>query len=365
MSMKKILLFALAIFVLTPVFSQVEEEEDYSQYADFGFDENTKVKRFATQKVFDQSPTKLISIGYDFVGPNSTGIGEVTNNLVGVAPEDARINFNHGLRLAANFPVYSRNSLIVQVGGNYWEQRYSWEDRDGLINPANTAVAERGLRTFGLNTTVFKPLNEKNFIIAQVQADYSGDYWFDQFQPLNTIRYSGAVLYGWKPHDRLMWGLGFSRTYRIGDHNYIPVVYYNHTFKNRKWGIEALAPARINLRRTFNPRNILMFGYELEGQSYRLSRMRGTLYSFDDGVTVKTMQNPELRRGELRIRFTYEKSLKDFIWLSIQAGYRYNWRYDIDEGEFFRGFFGDQPYVLENNLTNPLYLNISINLVSP
>jgi hypothetical protein len=162
-----------------------------------------------------------------------------------------------------------------------------------------------------------------------------------------------------------MWGLGFTRSYRVGDHNYFPVVYYYHTFKNRKWGAEVLAPARANIRRTFNSRNILMFGYELEGQSYRLSRMKGTQYSYDEGLTIQEMQNPELRRGELRVRFTYEKSLKNFIWLSVQAGYRYNYRYNLDEGEFFRGFFGDQPYVLENNLTNPLYLNISINLVSP
>ena len=32
---------------------------------------------------------------------------------------------------------------------------------------------------------------------------------------------------------------------------------------------------------------------------------------------------------------------------------------------FFRGFFGDQPYTMENTLTNPLFFNISLNLVSP
>ena len=63
--------------------------------------------------------------------------------------------------------------------------------------------------------------------------------------------------------------------------------------------------------------------------------------------------------------------VKEFIWLSIQGGYRINYRFDMDRlinGEENYRAFGliDQPaYVMINNLTNPLYFNISINLVSP
>ena len=65
-----------------------------------------------------------------------------------------------------------------------------------------------------------------------------------------------------------------------------------------------------------------------------------------------------------------QKQLTGFIWVSAQAGYRINWSFYADglpnDGqEFFRGFFGDQPYAMLNTLTNPLYANVSLNLVSP
>jgi imidazoleglycerol phosphate dehydratase HisB len=34
----------------------------------------------------------------------------------------------------------------------------------------------------------------------------------------------------------------------------------------------------------------------------------------------------------------FERSIKDFVWISVQAGWRYNYRFNIDEKEFFRGF---------------------------
>lgn len=129
---------------------------------------------------------------------------------------------------------------------------------------------------------------------------------------------------------------------------------YNYTSPSRKWGVESIFPARANLRRTFNARTLGFFGYELEGQTYRMSSLEGE----------QRVLNPELRRSELRIRFTFERSIKDFVWISLQTGLRYNWAFNLDDGNFFRGF-GDDPYLLENKLGNALYANLSVNLVSP
>jgi hypothetical protein len=79
----------------------------------------------------------------------------------------------------------------------------------------------------------------------------------------------------------------------------------------------------------------------------------------------------EIRRGEIRLRALYEFSVKDFVWLSLQAGYRVNYRYEVDRlvggKEIYRAFglLSDEPYVMENRLGNPLYFNISLHLVSP
>jgi Domain of unknown function (DUF6268) len=322
-------------------------EEDFSMYADAEL--AAGAKRFCTSKVFDLSPNKLISIGYDFQGSHTMSLASIGNTPA----SDFSVNSVQSLRVSANVPIVSKTNLLINLGVNYWEANYSIQNAES--HPLANVLQESGLRTTGLMATLFKPLNEKNFLLFQVSADLSGDYFFPNFQPISQLRYSGTVIYGWKKHDRLMYGFGASRTYRVGEPNYIPVFLYNYTFPSRKWGVESVFPARAQIRRTFNTRTLAFFGYELEGQSYFISALQN-----DSDLT-----NPQLRRSELRIRFTFERSLKDFLWVSAQAGLRYNWSYNLDDGDFFRGFTGTQDYVMENTLSNAFYFNLSINLVSP
>jgi hypothetical protein len=328
---------------------EADTVEDYSLYGEAELAGGAK--RFCTSKVFDLSPNKLISIGYDFQGSYQSNFGSNPN----VSGQSLSNQNNYGLRLAANVPVVSKTNVLLNVGATYWENFYNFNESP-IVNPLAQSLQRYGLRTMGINFTLFKPFNEKNFLIVFGSADLNGNYSFSDFQSVGTARISGALVYGWKKHDRLMYGFGVSRTYRVGEANYFPTFLYNYTFQNRKWGVEALLPARAALRRTFSARTLGFFGYELEGNSYQI-RNRGN--EFPAGI------NPlELRRGELRIRFVFEQSIKDFIWLSLQAGLRYDYRFNVDDREFFRGF-GDQPYFIENNLTNALFINLSLNLVSP
>jgi hypothetical protein len=333
-------------------------EEDYSQYDNLDF-ADVGAKRFCTSKVLDLSPQKLISIGYDFQGSyqlQEDG-GAITN-----------FDYSHGERMQLNLPVISRNNVIIQAGLNYAAQRYAGSADSNAVLGRN--LLDKGLTTLGLNLTVFKPLNEKNFLLFQGSSDLNGDYNFGNFLSPNYLKYSAALVYGWKKHERLMYGFGVSRTYRVGEMNYIPVFLYNYTAPNRKWGAEVLFPARAHYRRTFSSRSLLLLGYELEGQSYRMTSDSSYNY-INRGASldvITPMNNPELRRGELRIRAVYEKSLKNFIWISAQVGFRYNYSFNVDEvpsGDFFRGFFGTQTYGMENVLGNTFYSMISINLVSP
>ncbi len=294
--------FFAVILINTSLFSWAQEtdsvavEEDFSMYADAELAGDGK--RFCTSKVFDLSPNKLISVGYDF----QTGADLKFGSWGSIPASDVSINNVQGIRIAGNFPVLSRTNILLNLG--------------------------RGLRTTGITTTLFKPFNEKNFLLAQGVFDLNGDYFLPNFQALSYIRFSATAVYGWKKHDRLMYGFGLSRTYRVGEQNIIPVFLYNYTAPSRKWGVESIFPARANVRRTFNTRTLAFFGYELEGQTYRMTSLEG-----EQGVV-----NPELRRSELRIRFTFERSLKDFVWISMQAGLRYNWAFNLDDGNGFRGF---------------------------
>ncbi len=342
------------------------EEEDYSQYDNIGFAAEG-AKRYCSPKIEGLSPAKLISIGYDYQMGYTMKADTFRRwgSVAPLMPDSARVLTSNGMRFGCNIPVISRTDLVWQMGANYWEQRYKFEDPSALKNPMLTSLSENGLRTMGINTTLFKPLNDVKFLLFQGSADLSGDYQFGKFMPLKYTKYSAALIYGKRTSEKKQWGVGVARTYRVGELNYIPIIFYNSTDVANKWGTEILFPARAHVRRTINSRNMLFAGYELEGQSYRLWRSND-----QTGFNLRN-EDVEIRRGEIRLRAVYEFSLKDFIWMSIQAGYRINYRYDVDRlgngKEIYRAFglASDAPYVMVNQLTNPLCFNISLNLVSP
>ncbi|MFY8022222.1 MAG: DUF6268 family outer membrane beta-barrel protein [Bacteroidia bacterium] len=352
--MKHIFLMMFAWLVTQSVYAQkdtaTEELIDFSQFEQV--EESTGTKRYCTNKVLGISPNKLISVGYDY-----QAMHHFANYPVAGPEGHSDISSAAGLRLMVNYPIISNTKGLITLGGNYWRTAYS-----GMTNSNNNyvirALKERGLTTIGINSTVFKPLNEKYFLLGFVSADANGDYTLSDDKLgdyLTAPKISAAVFFGKKRNDRSILAFGVSRTYRPGAKGIIPLIIYNHTFENRKWGIESVFPARAALRRTFNPRNLLFFGYELEGNSYQiLNRGQQTTYG-----------NLELRRSEIRPRITYEFALKGFIWLSAQVGYRINYNFNIDNSDKLRLLGSDAPYYMENKLSNPLYFQISLNLVSP
>lgn len=364
--LNRILLTALVIGFTNAVFCQIDsnyvDEEDYSMYDDV--EDVGEIITYCSPKIFDLSPNRFISVGYDFVGNGTLK----TSNEGSYAPDadvlqndQSSLNY-HGLRINANIPVVSLSKFVWQVGGGFNQANINTNqiannsDHNLLLDELNT-----GLTSINLNTTLFKPLGEKNFLIVQLMAEQNGNYTLassDKSPNIGNTKYSATALWGKRPHDRLQWGLGVSRTYRAGELNYIPVLMYNYTSKNRKWGTEILFPARAQYRRKINARNILLAGFELEGSSYRLYN------------TPFNAQNLELRRSEIRVRLDYQKQLKGFVWMGLQAGVILNYAYNIDDltatdnNDFYRGFFGDQTYTFTNSLSPMPYVNLTFNLVS-
>jgi len=340
----------------------VEEEEDYSMYDNV--EDVGEIISFCSPKIFDLSPNRFISVGYDFASS-----GKLTTSPEGAyAPDGKATNtsssdvFYHGLRINANIPVVSKSSIVWQMGGGFNQSNYVGSgDIDTGTHDMFIDELEKGLTSVNLNTTLFKPIGERNFLILQVLGELNGNYTFknaNSIPKFENTRLSSTLLWGRRPSDRLQWGLGLSRTFRAGELNYIPVVMYNYTSKNRKWGTEILFPAKAAYRRKFDPRNILLIGYELEGSTYRL---------YD---TKFNAQNLELRRSEIRLRFDYQRQIKGFYWMGIQAGVIANYSFNVDDltatnnKEFFRGFFGDQKFTFLNGMRPMPYVNISFNLVS-
>ncbi|MEM9980870.1 MAG: hypothetical protein AAF734_00145, partial [Bacteroidota bacterium] len=179
--MKKLNLYHLLIWVVFSIAAfqataQVEEEEeeleefDPNEFADYGDVEETK--RFCTQKVRNLTPTKLISIGYEVQLPfditSAPDSDSEAAEASGIANGEGEVQLVHGMQLAANFPVISKSSIIVNLALNYNESLFIFNETNdyNLYNNFD----RYGLRTAGFTATMFKPLNETNFIYAQGSA---------------------------------------------------------------------------------------------------------------------------------------------------------------------------------------------------
>lgn len=361
----------LALFFSNNSIAQIDsnyvDEEDYSMYDDV--EDVGEIVTYCSPKVFDLSPNRFISLGYDY-----SGKGLLKTSAVGAYGPDSTVNYNNeskinysGVRINANIPVLSSSRFVWQVGGGF--NQASFDGGDELESGTHREFVRETAKTLtslNLNTTMFKPVGENKFLIVQLLGELNGNYGFasdSKAKPdFSNLRTSATAIFGKRPSDYLQWGIGVTRTYRSGELNYLPIVMYNYTSKNRKWGTEILFPARAAYRRKFDSRNILLIGYELEGSSYRL-------YDPNPLSSNNNVQNLDLRRSDIRFRFDYQKQLKGFLWLGLQAGVAVNYNFNVDtlgdtNKEIFRGFFGDQTYAMSNNLGPMPYVNVTLNIVS-
>ncbi len=377
-------LFTLMVIVFSSsaLAQPVDDEEDYS---DYGTDNG--VKRYCTPKVIGLSPQRLISIGYEVAAPHTLSAGAIGSN----AAQTGDVNNYNGLVLNANLPIISTHKFLFNLGMNYVGSRYNFANQS-LNNPFLQSLDEN-IRTVGINTTIFKPFNEKWYGLAYLAADYSGDFNFNRFHDISNIRATYVGVIGKKFHERFMFGLGATQTYRAGAKNILPVIHWNFTSKNDKWGIEALLPARMHYRYAFTRQDILLAGFEILGSSYFLTN-ENNRYPGADEPGMPADYNPnhiEFRRSEIRLRLEYNKalsgffqqgnnkpnkkeakglgakikSMSDFVWLGFQAGVIQAYRYDVDSENFTRLLGNDTPFLMENSMGRSLYFQFTLSLVSP
>ncbi len=328
-----------------------------------GGDPSQRGKRYCTYKVTGQSPNKLITLGYELQG----GF-DLEGSVAGLPGSDytTPVRLKHGMRLGLNVPVISNYKGALNLGLGFQDFQWQIDDLGRAANggppnlgdplPAHAALRSGGMRTVNLNLTWFKPLNERHFFLFYAEGAVNANWNFSDFPPLGFVRPTYFGLFGWKRNDRSALAFGAAYTWRIGEANIIPLVYWFHTF-NAKWGIEALAPARILVRRTINPRTLLLAGYELEGQSFSLRNL-----AIDALASRPAFQNRdvELRQSELKLRLQLEREIHNFWWVSIQAGWRVNFNHNISASVVSPR--GD--YLFEQRQTGTWYAAVNVHLVS-
>ena len=338
----RIQLVFLAVLLPLLASAQVDTTEVFD---DSKFGEAEGVKRYCNQKVVNQTPQRIVSIGVERLG--SFAIPDIPVSAMLPAMQNFSASQMTAIKAQVNIPVISTNKIIWQMGANYWGSRIAISEL--TTNLITKQLQNHNLTSAGINTTIFKPLNEKNFLILQASADLNGV--FQQIGDINgrALTVSATAIYGWKRSEKNMFGVGAARTYRAGQIIHVPVLLWNKTF-NDEWGMELLLPARGHVRYNFSTASILQLGFELEGNQFWMNvpnSPTGTVF---------------LQRGELKPRIMWDKKLTGFIWLNAQAGLRYNWRFD--GMNVYNGKADNQRY-FTSALGNPLYVGISLNFVSP
>lgn len=339
--MKQILtLFFVAISMHGTAQQDSTETFDYSQFGDA-----EGVKRYCTQKVLNQTPQRIVSLGFEQYG--SFAMPGVPLSYMLPAFQNFTVDRLTAIRAQVNIPVVSNNKYIWQLGANYWGSKFSVTDPG--TNLFAKGLNENFMTSAGINSTIFKPLNEKNFLILQASADLNGVFKSIADISSKALTFSATAIYGWKTSEKNMIGTGVARTYRAGQMIYVPVLYWNKTFNDR-WGMELLLPARGHVRYNFSTSSMLQAGFELEGNQFWMSQSN----SLNNSVYIQ--------RGELKPRIMWDKKIHGFFWLNAQAGMRYNYRFDVmnkydSKKETYRYF--------KSELGNPLYFSISLNFVSP
>lgn len=338
-----------ACFLVTPLQAQEEdpdEEFDFSQLVPA-----EDIKAYCSSRILNGGPQNLFSLAYDIQGAHDLAAGGYS----GFPEQEIEVNRIREFRVDAQYPVISKNTITLSLQFNYLRTRFYYGEDISLANPFLATLEANGLTSTSFSAVVFKPLDMNHFMIFQAGASLNGDYTFGDMQSLSHTRFFAAVIYGWKPNDRKMWGLGLSRTYLGGSLNYLPVIYYQYSSADGRWGVDALIPSRFNVKRNFSRKSILSLGWNVQGNSYRLHALEDQTQNLA----------PELRRSELRIRAIFDQAITNTLWFSLQGGLRYSWDFNVDDGDFFRSFFTDDPYLFENEQDNPLFAQLSLRWVSP
>jgi hypothetical protein len=336
--MKKNILIIILLMQGLMVFAQ--DTTDNEEYDPNAYSDASNAKKYCTQKVINQTPTKLIGVAFE----QAFGFG--TNYTYDTSFSAQRsYGSMSGPRIMFNYLPISTNKMILQLGLNTWSSKIGHTHAvSGVLDSTMSQVENNRADLGQFSALMFKPLNEKHFIIAQANLDAAGIGTSNNvhFSPRGITGY-GSFIYGWKKGDYKMYGFGASRTYRLGRPLIVPIFLYNKTWNN-KWGTEMLLPARAFLRYNVSPNNMILGGLELEGQQYAIQNT-----------------GEWLQRGEIKPRIQWEKKIYKYYWLSAQAGYRMGYRYNLVNQ--YDGRKVNETVM--NNWGSSPYVNIGMYFVSP
>lgn len=259
--------------------------------------------------------------------------------------------------IKAYAPLLNRPRLKLILGVNYDREEFKFEDPNRSVFYRD--LEDKGLKTLGAQLAVIRPIDEVHWYLARVKGELNGDYTSSELSVSDYLKISGEFIYGWKRSPSYAWGVGAQLGYTFGRQSLYPVILYNRTF-NPRWGVEALFPARVTLRRNVDSKTLFFGGYTVDGLNYNI-KLREPL---------RELQTLIIRQTELKFRLRAEREIYDFLWVGLEGGYRYNYSFNaFDEDSNRRNLFGigggNRDKTVVNTLGGAPYLSVEVFLVPP
>ncbi len=153
-----------------------------------------KNKKYCNPLVAGQPSTKRLSLVYEVQPTHS---GPTTFPLSGTPVEyTTNSNPTQSIRLIYNKTLVTKPKLYITFSGAYWFSSFN------VTNASNNSFAkvlgQSRFHSISASSNIFKPLNEKNFLLLNVSLEANGNASsFKNFSVYNVLA-GGAAIFGWK-----------------------------------------------------------------------------------------------------------------------------------------------------------------------
>jgi len=288
-------------------------------------------KEFANPSVIGTPRGRFLIFRYDRTFNyrfNSQGTKDLP-----VGNNDATIKHSNIGEIKGYIPVWNRPHLKMVLGVGYEREEFNFKDQEGYnTNYAfHRNLQDKGLKSLSAQLAVLHPVNYDNYWVVRLKGQLNGDYTSDELNFTDYLRGTAEMLYGWKKSESFSWGIGAQAGYTFGRFSVYPAILYNRTFNNPDWGIESVFPANATLRYRRSEGSFFYTGYNLEGYSYVIKVDKPPFTGANSEFETRNLKTVELRHQNIKLKLRWEKEIYDFIWFSMEGGYRINLSYDTFE----------------------------------
>lgn len=267
--------------------------------------------------------------------------------------QDGSGELNHDRRfeLKLKAPLLNRPFLKLALGFNYQVEEFRFSEPEKLTYPFYRTLEDKPLKKIGGTLYIIKPFRGNTYVLMRGAAYLNGDYRALNIPSSEFLKFSLTPLYGWKINGNTSLAAGVSFGHTFGERSLYPVVAFTRSFRKR-WAWEATLPVSAKVRFSPDQQTHLYISGEISGGNYAIR--------LDDPIFTNFYPVVHLQHSELRLLFSIEREIYDFIWFGLETGTRTNLRYHLSDSDNI-----EPDILIESKLGQALVLNASLFLVVP